>query len=106
MPTKTRGINIPYLDIAKHQALFRLSRFLHSFVVHCYVCSYRSFVIQQQNELSTRSRSILTALLYPKTKAVITVAIRLRYDYDPSVRRIARLLPFHASKNEHVNFSS
>ena len=25
-------------------------------------------------------------------------SIRLRYDYDPTIRRIARLLPFHASK--------
>ena len=32
-------------------------------------------------------------------------AIRLRHDYDPTTYR-ARLLPFDARKNEHVNFSS
>jgi len=42
--------------------------------------------------------------------AVITIAIRLRYDYDPTTTYIARacfyLTRFDASKNEHVNFSS
>jgi len=42
--------------------------------------------------------------------AVITIAIRLRYDYDPTTTYRARLLPFDAirreQKNEHVNFSS
>jgi len=43
-------------------------------------------------------------------KAVITIAIRLRYDYDMTtirLRRIARAC-FHSTraKNEHVNFSS
>jgi len=46
------------------------------------------------------------SLLY----AVITFAIRLRYDYDTitiRLRRIARAcFQFDASKNEHVNFSS
>jgi len=42
--------------------------------------------------------------------AVITIATRLRYDYDTTVirlRRIARAC-FHSTpaKNEHVNFSS
>jgi len=42
--------------------------------------------------------------------AVITIAIRLRYDYNPTtirLRRIARAC-FHSTraKNEHVNFSS
>ena len=30
--------------------------------------------------------------------AVITIAIRLRYDYDPTTTHRARLLPFDASK--------
>jgi len=41
-----------------------------------------------------------------RPNAVITIAIRLRYDYDPTTTYRARLLPFDASKNEHVNFSS
>ena len=33
-------------------------------------------------------------------------SIRLRYDNDSTATYGARLLPFDASKNEHVNFSS
>jgi len=40
------------------------------------------------------------------TNAVITIAIRLRYDYDPTTTYRARMLQFDASKNEHNNFSS
>jgi len=44
------------------------------------------------------------------SNAVITIAIRLRYDYDPTTTYRARLLPFDAirrkQKNEHVSFSS
>ena len=44
------------------------------------------------------------------SNALITIAIRLRYDYDPTTTYRARLLPFDAirreQKNEHVNFSS
>jgi len=43
-------------------------------------------------------------------KAVIIIAIRLRYDYDPTTTYRARLLPFDAirreQKNEHVSLSS
>jgi len=41
--------------------------------------------------------------------AVITIAIRLRYDYDPTTTYRARLLPFDAIRREqkiNVNFSS
>ena len=41
---------------------------------------------------------------------MITIAIRLRYDYDPTTTYRARLLPFDAirreQKIEHVSFSS
>jgi len=41
------------------------------------------------------------------TYAMITIAIRLRYDYTIRLRRIVRAcFQFDASKNEHVNFSS
>jgi len=33
-------------------------------------------------------------------KAVITIAIRLRYDYDPSTTYRARLLPFDAIRHQ------
>jgi len=36
--------------------------------------------------------------------AVITIAIRLRYDYDPTTTHRVRLLPFDVGKNEHFNF--
>jgi len=51
-------------------------------------------------------RLVFTFYLYGK--AVNTIAIRLRYDYDPTTTYHARLrlLPFDARKNEHVNFSS
>jgi len=43
-------------------------------------------------------------------KAVITIAIRLRYDYDPTTTYRARLLPFDAIRREQkmniVCFSS
>jgi len=35
-----------------------------------------------------------------QTKAVITVAIRLPYDYDPTTMYRARLLPFDAIRRE------
>ena len=38
--------------------------------------------------------------------AVITIAIRQRYDYDPTTAHRARLLPFDANKKINVNFSS
>jgi len=34
------------------------------------------------------------------TNAVITIAIRLRYDYDPTTTYRARLLPFDAIRRE------
>jgi len=37
-------------------------------------------------------------------KAVITIAIWLRYDYDPTTTYRARLLPLDASKNERQFF--
>jgi len=43
---------------------------------------------------------------------LITIAIRLRHDYDPTTTYRARLLPLDVDeirreqKNEHVNFSS
>ena len=45
---------------------------------------------------------ILQTLLCDATaiKAVITIAIRLRYDYDPTTTYRARLLPFDAIRRE------
>jgi len=34
------------------------------------------------------------------SKAVITIAIRLRYDYDPTTTYNARMLPFDAIRRE------
>jgi len=38
------------------------------------------------------------------TNAVITIAIRLRYDYDPTTTHRARQLPFDASKKQPCQF--
>jgi len=38
--------------------------------------------------------------------AVITIAIRLRYDYDPTTTYFAHASNSTRAKNEHVNFSS
>ena len=44
---------------------------------------------------------------FPLTNVVITIAIRLRHDRDPTIRRIARAY-YHSTraKTEHVNLSS
>ena len=43
---------------------------------------------------------------YCSRKAVITIAIRLRYDYDPTTTYRARLLPFDEIRREQkVNMS-
>jgi len=54
-----------------------------------------------------RSAAVLVAyqppaVRAPAIKAVITIAIRLRYDYDPTTYR-ARLLPFDAIRREQKN---
>ena len=35
--------------------------------------------------------------------AVITIAIRLRYDYDPTIPRIARLLPIRLKQKMNMS---
>jgi len=45
----------------------------------------------------------LHASVYPLLNAVITIAIRLRYDCDPTTTHRARLLPFDASKKMNVS---
>jgi len=67
----------------------------------------------QRSVYNYARRPILRTGLRPVQLFLVTIAIRLRYDYDTTtirLRRIARLLPFDAiqreQKNEHVSFSS
>jgi len=57
-----------------------------------------------------RTVSVKISRAKKAANAVITIAIRLRHDYDPTTMYRARLLPFDAirreQKNEHVNISS
>jgi len=53
---------------------------------------------QRRNNSDHDSSSRITCAVYDTPlKAVITIAIRLRYDYDPTIRRIARAC-FHSTR--------
>jgi len=60
--------------------------------------SFINIYTQNVTELSVKTKS---------KYAVITIAIRLRYDYDPTTTYRAHLLSIRREqKNEHVNFLS
>jgi len=49
---------------------------------------------------NTSSSLVIGAMTTPETYVMITIAIRLRYDYDPTTTYRARLLPFDAIRRE------
>jgi len=81
-----------------------LDRQRHSDVQHVSLCE-ETFANQLANSsLFTNCKVKSSQVL---SNAVITIAIRLRSDYDPTTTyRALACCPFDASKNEHVSFSS
>jgi len=59
--------------------------------------------VRQRRGWSTTAGS-LEYFRWVNGNAVIAIAIRLRYDYDPTAMHRARLLPIRRKQNEHVNF--
>jgi len=60
-----------------------------------YTASYEFDISINANSFWTNTRS---TVVFDTSKAYITIAIRLRHDYDPTTTHHARLLPFDASK--------
>ena len=63
--------------------------------------SFGMFVVELEKEFPDMTMAKQSKHSYCSSpKAVITIAIRLRYDYDPTTTYRARLLPFDAIRRE------